>query len=236
MINTLVKILINKKLVIALSKLFLGIQVKGLENIKDLQGKALFVVNHNSFIDAFLLWAFIPEELCFTINPIVAKKWYVKPLLNIAKFFQIEPNNPMAVKSMIREVNNGHKIVIYPEGRVTSTGSMMKIYPGPAMIADKTDAQIVPIYIDGTQYTIFSYYRNKVKIRPSTKVTLNIFKPTKLNVDKELKGEERKKEITKQLFDIMTNAKYYSASDQKTLFESLIEAKNFVGRRFKIVE
>ena len=188
MINTLVKILINKKLVIALSKLFLGIQVKGLENIKDLQGKALFVVNHNSFIDAFLLWAFIPEELCFTINPIVAKKWYVKPLLNIAKFFQIEPNNPMAVKSMIREVNNGHKIVIYPEGRVTSTGSMMKIYPGPAMIADKTDAQIVPIYIDGTQYTIFSYYRNKVKIRPSTKVTLNIFKPTKLNVDKELKG------------------------------------------------
>ena len=54
MINTLVKILINKKLVIALSKLFLGIQVKGLENIKDLQGKALFVVNHNSFIDAGL--------------------------------------------------------------------------------------------------------------------------------------------------------------------------------------
>ena len=193
MINTLVKILFNKKLIIALSKFFLRVQVKGLENIKDLQGKVLFVANHNSFIDAILLWAFIPEKLCFTINPIIAKKWYVKPLLNIAKFFQIEPNNPMAVKSMIREINNGHKIVIYPEGRVTSTGSMMKIYPGPAMIAD-------------------------------------------LNIDKELKGEERKKEITKQLFDIMTNAKYYSATDDKTLFESLIEAKNFVGRRMKIVE
>ena len=236
MMNTLVKILFNKKLIVALAKFFLRVQVKGLDNIKDLQGKVLFVANHNSFIDALLLWAFIPEELCFTINPIVAKKWYVKPLLNIAKFFQIEPNNPMAVKSMIREVNNGHKIVIYPEGRVTSTGSMMKIYPGPAMIADKTNAQIVPVYIDGTQYTIFSYYRNKVKIKPRTKVVLNIFKPTKLNIDKDLKGEDRKKEITKQLFDIMTNAKYYSASDDKTLFESLIEAKNFAGRRFKVVE
>ena len=112
MINTLVKILINKKLVIALSKLFLGIQVKGLENIKDLQGKALFVVNHNSFIDAFLLWAFIPEELCFTINPIIAKKWYIRPLLNIAKFFQIDSSNPMALKSIIDEVKKGQKIVI----------------------------------------------------------------------------------------------------------------------------
>jgi acyl-[acyl-carrier-protein]-phospholipid O-acyltransferase/long-chain-fatty-acid--[acyl-carrier-protein] ligase len=234
--NTILKVLFNKKLMVALAKLFLRVQVKGIENIKGLKGKVLFVANHNSFLDTFLLWAFIPENLCFTINPIVAKKWYIKPLLNVAKFFQIEPNNPMAVKSIIREINNGHKIVIYPEGRVTATGSMMKIYPGPAMIADKTNAQIVPVYIDGTQYSIFSYYRNKVNIKPRVKVVLTIFKPTKLNTDKNLKGEERKKEITKQLFDIMTNARYFSLSDQKTLFESLIETKNFVGRRTKIVE
>ncbi len=236
MTNTILKVLLNKKLITTLAKIFLKVQIKGIENIKGLKGKVLFVANHNSFLDTFLLWAFIPENLCFTINPIVAKKWYIKPLLNVAKFFQIEPNNPMAVKSIIREINNGHKIVIYPEGRVTATGSMMKIYPGSAMIADKTNAQIVPIYIDGTQYSIFSYYRNKANIKPSVKVVLNIFKPAKLNTAKNLKGEERKKEITKQLFDIMTNARYFSLSDQKTLFESLIEAKNLVGRRTKIVE
>ena len=236
MINSIIKILLNKKLITFLSKVFLKVQVKGLENIKDLQDKVLFIANHNSFIDTFLLWVFIPENLCFTINPIVAKKWYVKPLLNITKFFKIEPNNSMAVKSIIKEINKGHKLVIYPEGRVTSTGNMMKIYPGPAMIADKTDAYIVPIYIDGTQYTIFSYYRNKIKIKPRIKIVINIFKPTKLNVDENLKGKERKKEITKQLFDIMTNAKFFSLRDKKTLFESLIEAKNFVGRRTKIIE
>ena len=210
MINSIIRILLNKNLIITLLKIFLRVQVKGLDNIKNLQDKVLFIANHNSFIDTFLLWAFIPENLCFTINPIVAKKWYVKPLLNITKFFKIEPNNPMAVKSIIKEINKGHKLVIYPEGRVTSTGNMMKIYPGPAMIADKTDAYIVPIYIDGTQYTIFSYYRNKIKIKPRIKIVINIFKPTKLNVDENLKGKERKKEITKQLFDIMTNAKFFS--------------------------
>ena len=236
MINSIIRILLNKNLIITLLKIFLRVQVKGLDNIKNLQDKVLFIANHNSFIDTFLLWAFIPENLCFTINPIVAKKWYVKPLLNITKFFKIEPNNPMAVKSIIKEINKGHKLVIYPEGRVTSTGNMMKIYPGPAMIADKTNAYIVPIYIDGTQYTIFSYYRNKIKIKPKINIILNIFKPTKLNVDENLKGKERKKEITKQIFDIMTNANFFSLSDKKTLFESLIEAKNFVGRRTKIIE
>ncbi|WP_413854488.1 1-acyl-sn-glycerol-3-phosphate acyltransferase, partial [Candidatus Ruminimicrobium bovinum] len=188
MINAIIKVLLNKKLIVALSKLFLRVQVKGLDEIKNLQGKVLFIANHNSFIDTFLLWAFIPENLCFTINPIIAKKWYIKPLLNITKFFKIEPNKPMAVKSIIKEINSGQKLVIYPEGRVTSTGNMMKIYPGPAVIADKTDAYIVPIHIDGTQYTTFSYYGNKVKIKPKIKVVVNIFKPTKLNVDENLKG------------------------------------------------
>ena len=232
----IIKLLFNKRVVAPLLKLFFSIQVNGLENIKDLKGNVLFIANHNSFIDAVLIWAFVPENLCFTINPIIARKWYVKSIMNIAKFFQIEPNNPMAVKSIINEVKKGNKVVIYPEGRVSTTGSMMKIYPGPAMIADRTNASIIPIYIEGTQYTMFSYFGSKFRVRPRAKVSLNVFKPTKLNVPKELKGEERKKEITKQLFDIMTDAKYYSLRYDKTIFDSLIDAKNFVGRRKKIVE
>lgn len=234
--KTLIKIILNKQIVKTILKIFFSIQVKGVENIKNLQGKTLFVANHNSFIDALLLWAFIPEELCFTINPIVAKKWYVKPLLNLAKFFQIEPNNPMAVKSMIREINNGHKIVIYPEGRVTTTGLMMKIYPGPGMIADKTNAQIVPIYIEGSQYTIFSSTKIKFRLRSRIKISINIFAPKKLNIADNVKGEDRKREIIKQLYDIMTTAKYLSLPNDRPLFEYLIEAINSFGRRREIIE
>jgi len=234
--NKMLKFILNKKFMAFILKYFFKVNVVGLENIKNLKGNVLFVANHNSFFDAVLIWAFIPEDLCFTINPIIAKKWYIKPFLNLAKFFQIEPNNPMAVKSIISEVEKGNKVVIYPEGRISTTGNMMKIYPGPAMIADKTDASIVPIYIDGTQYKIFSPFGKQFKVKPKKQVSINIFAPTKLKVDSSLTGEERKKEITKQIFDIMTNAKYYSARSDKTLFESLIEAKNFVGRRKKIIE
>lgn len=232
--KTFVKIIFNKSFARTILKLFFSIEVKGLENIKNLQHKVLFVANHNSFIDALLLWAFIPEELCFTINPIVAKKWYVRPLLNLAKFFQIEPNNPMAVKSMIREINKGHKVVIYPEGRVTTTGKMMKIYPGPGMIAERTGAHIVPVYIEGSQYTIFSSYA--VKLRTRVKISINIFPAKKINISDDIKGEDRKKEITKQLFDIMTTAKYLSLSNDKPLFEYFIKAIKFFGRKREIIE
>ena len=234
--NKILKFILNKNFVALILKYIFKVKVNGLENIKDLQGNVVFIANHNSFLDPVLIWAFISDDLCFTINPIIAKKWYIKPFLNLAKFFQIEPNSPMAVKSIISEVEKGSKVVIYPEGRISTTGNMMKIYPGPAMIADKTDASIVPIYIDGTEYKILSPSGKQFKVKPKKQISLNIFKPTKLNVDSSLKGEERKKEITKQLFDIMTDAKYYSAKSDKTLFESLIEAKKSLGRRKKIIE
>lgn len=234
--SQIIRFIFNKKFVRTILKLFFSIQVKGIENIKNLQGNVLFIANHNSFLDAFLLWAFIPENLCFTINPLVAKKWYVKPFLHLAKFFQIEPNNPMTVKSIIREVKNGHKIVIYPEGRVTTTGTMMKIYPGPGMIADKTNAQIVPVYIEGSQYTIFSASMIKIRLRTRVKITVNIFPATKLNIPDMVTGEDRKKQITKQLFDIMTNAKYLSLPNDRPLFEYFIESVSFFGRRKEIIE
>ena len=47
------------------------------------------------------------------------------------------------IKSIIEEVKSGKRVVIFPEGRITTTGALMKIYPGPAMIADKSDAQLI---------------------------------------------------------------------------------------------
>ncbi len=232
----IINLLFNRTIVSSMINRFIGVKVNGLENLKDLEGNVLFIANHNSFLDAVLIWAFIPEKLCFTISPLVAKKWWVKPFLHLAKFFPVDSTKPMAVKSIIEEVRKGSRVVIYPEGRITTTGKIMKIYPGPAIIADRSNAKIVPIYIEGSQYSFFSHFGSKFKVRPKSKITVNVFPPAKFKIPDSLRGEPRKKAITRELYDIMTNAKYFSAPLKQTIFDSLIDASKLIGRKKAVIE
>ena len=54
-------------------------------------------------------------------------------------------HTPIPIKELIGKINAGQPCVIFPEGRLSVTGALMKIYAGPAYIADRTGATIVPV-------------------------------------------------------------------------------------------
>ena len=62
------------------------------------------------------------------------------------KVFTIDPGSPMAIRAMVKAVRDGRRLAIFPEGRISLTGALMKIYDGPGMIADRADASIIPTY------------------------------------------------------------------------------------------
>lgn len=212
-----------------------GVKVNGLENWKNLQGNALIIANHTSFLDAVLLWVYIPGHLYFAIDTYVSQKWWVKPFLHLVKYFPIDPTNPMAVKSIIEEVKSGKRVVIFPEGRITTTGGLMKIYPGPAMIADKSNAQLLPICLEGSQYSLFSRFGTQLKTRPQSKITISIQAPKTLKIDETIKGKARRLAAARGLYDIMVNMKYEAGNVSETLFDSLIDAYKLVGRKKRII-
>lgn len=212
-----------------------GVKVNGLENWKNLQGNALIIANHTSFLDAVLLWVYIPGHLYFAIDTYVSQKWWVKPFLHLVKYFPIDPTNPMAVKSIIEEVKSGKRVVIFPEGRITTTGGLMKIYPGPAMIADKSNAQLLPICLEGSQYSLFSRFGTQLKTRPQSKITISIQAPKTLKIDESVKGKARRLAAARGLYDIMVNMKYEAGNASETLFDSLIDAYKLVGRKKRII-
>ena len=92
----------------------------------------------------------------FAVDAGIAQRWWIQPFLPFVRTMALDPLKPMALRTIINAVREGNMLVIFPEGRITVTGSLMKIYDGAAMIADKSDAMVVPVRIEGPEQTIFS--------------------------------------------------------------------------------
>src|SRR5690606_2504643 len=138
------------------------------------------------------------------VNSFIAEHWLFKRALSFVKYFALDPTNPMATKDVIHAIQQDEVCVIFPEGRITVTGSLMKIYEGPAMIADRSGAQILPIRIEGAQYSPFSRLKGKVRIRLFPKIIIHILPPRILDIEKEMMGRERRHAAGVRLYDVMS--------------------------------
>ncbi|MDD3922938.1 MAG: MFS transporter [Endomicrobiaceae bacterium] len=216
--------------------IFYTIDVRGIENFEKCKGGTLIIANHTSLLDGIILSTTLGEKVSFAINTDVSKKFWVKPFLKLIKYFPIDNSNVMVVKSIIDELKKGGIVAIFPEGRITTTGGLMKIYPGPAVVADKSNADILPVCIEGSQYSDFSYFGEKTKSRRQRKIRLTILPPRKLGVDSTLPDNQRRNVSVTKLYDIMCEMKYASSSINNTIFNSLIQTISLVGRNKEILD
>ena len=225
-----------KAFLISLLKLCYRVEVRGLENYAKAGKRAVVVVNHVSFLDAVLLAVFLPVKPMFAIDTRVAEKWWIKAFLRLVDVFPMDPTNPMATKSLIKAVREDRHCVIFPEGRLTVTGALMKVYEGPGMIADKSQAMLVPVRIDGMQYTPFSRLRGKVRIRWFPKVTITILPPQRFDIPANIVGRARRQLAGIKLYDIMSDMIFETCDRRQTLFEALLNARAVNGRKQLIAE
>lgn len=215
---------------------FYRVEVRGLENLEKAGKRVVVVANHISFLDPALLSVYLPRKLVFAINTQMSEVFWVKPFLSIVKAFPVDPNNAMAAKSLIATVKKNQVVAIFPEGRISTTGALMKIYEGPGMIADKSDANILPIRIDGPQFTHFSRLKNLPQVKLFTKVTITILPPVKLDAPDNMQNRVRRKYIGQKLYDIMSEMMFESSAYKKTLFQSLIDAGKVYGTNHQIIQ
>src|SRR5262245_20392273 len=229
-------VLLGRWLLRSVLLLAYGVRVTGLENYAQAGKRVLIVANHTSFLDAALLAVFLPDRLTFAINTEVSKRWWIQPLLKIVDAFPLDPTNPYSLKSLIRYIEQDKRAAIFPEGRITVTGSLMKIYPGPGLVADKSKAMVLPVRIDGAQYTPFSRLRGRVRLRLFPPITLTILAPRRLEIPASVRGRERRRVAGKLLADLMTEMMFATSNYQRTIFGALLDARRVHGGRHVIVE
>jgi acyl-[acyl-carrier-protein]-phospholipid O-acyltransferase / long-chain-fatty-acid--[acyl-carrier-protein] ligase len=212
-------------------------EVKGVENFAKAGPNPIVALNHVSFLDAAVALSLMDKEPVFAIDYQIAQRWWVKPFLKLTRAMPLDPSKPMATRTLINAVKAGDPLVIFPEGRITVTGSLMKVYDGVGLIADKSGAMVVPVRIDGLEATPFSRLsRRQVNRRWFPKVKITVLEPVKLAVADELKGRWRRQAAGAALYEIMSDLVFRTTSTDRTVFEAVVEAAGIHGWKRIAVE
>ena len=203
------------------------IDVRGIENLQQERAGAnpVIVINHVSFIDAMIAMSVMPNPPVFAIDRGIASRIWMRPFLTTLRALPLDPTSPLATRSLINCVRRGDPLVIFPEGRISVTGSLMKVYDGAALVADKTRAKIVPVRLEGPEASPFSKLtRAQVRRRWFPKIIVTIMPPLDLAIDPALAGRKRRRVAGAALYDIMSDVTFRTTATDMSLVDAIAAA------------
>ncbi len=137
-----------------LLKLFFNLRVYGRERLGT--GSYILSPNHCSFLDAFLLFAAVPQVLRSRLYFLGYNNYFEGQVVkNIAKFMHVVPVNSSrylipAMQASAYILNQGGILGIFPEGARSLTGELRPFKKGVATLAKEVGAPLVPVYIQGS--------------------------------------------------------------------------------------
>ena len=164
-----------------------GLRIIGEENLIT-EGPVLVASNHQSFLDPPLIGNLYKDEMVYLarktlfvgIGRWLYKKWNAIP---------VDQDRPdmASLKTIIRKLKEGHRVLVFPEGERTHTGKLGEAAPGIGLIAVKAGVPIQPVRISGAREAL---PRGSGRIR-FARITVSVGKPIILTSD-ELKDAGNK--------------------------------------------
>ena len=197
--------------------------------------RLVIVANHESFLDGLLLGLFLPVDPIFVVNTQIAQVSGFGFILSMVDHITVDPANPMATRQIIHLVESGRPVVIFPEGRITVTGSLMKVYEGSAFVAGKTGASVIPVRLDGPARSLFSRTSGLAPRGWFPKMRITILPSTNVPMPDLPHAKQRRRQMAESLRRIMQEM-LFATREPTTLFDTLLDASRIFGRRRRMVE
>ncbi|ABL00958.1 acyl-[ACP]--phospholipid O-acyltransferase [Pelobacter propionicus] len=153
-------------------RVFYRIRIHGADNLP-IEGPALLIPNHVTWVDALLLTATNQRRIRFVMQ----REIYDTPVLRVLfKLMGVIPVSSRDGKKELLEfirraraaLDDGYMVCIFAEGELTRTGMLREFRGGFERIVKDSGYPIIPVYIGGAWGSILSYAHGRLLSRPPT--------------------------------------------------------------------
>lgn len=139
-------------------------------------GPVILVSNHQSFLDPVIVGYGLDREVNYMArdslfrNPVFG--WFIRSV----NAFPIRRGEAdmRAIKETFRRLKDGKVVLMFPEATRTSNGKITPFKPGLALLAQKAQAAVVPVVIDGA---FEAWPRTSPIPKPFSPVSVSFGKP-----------------------------------------------------------
>ena len=134
------------------------------EEVLNTPGPVLLIPNHVSWLDWLYLLGCLDNDWKFVTSSTTAQlSWLHRTLMINDRTFPVDTASPYAARQMAEYLAKNGRLVLFAEGRLSRTGSLMKIYDGTGFLLRKTGAKIITCYLRGAN-------RQKLATHPGWKI------------------------------------------------------------------
>ncbi len=149
-----------------LTRTMYRIRTRGVGKVP-LNSPALLVCNHVSFLDPIIVGSSLPRPARFVMDHRIFKLPLANQFFKSVKAIPIAPAREdaamleAAYKRIALELDEGHLVVIYPEGGITYDGNIQPFKQGVERILARNPVPVYPMALRGVWGSWFSRYRGQ---------------------------------------------------------------------------
>jgi len=152
-----------------LARVFLRMEVRGLEHVERLERPFLICPNHQSYLDPLLVCSAYPPHILQHVFHVGASEYWSNVFTaQIARLINITPVDPdtnliRAMRAGAAGLRAGRILNIYPEGERSFDGLLHRFKRGAAILASELDVPIVPVALDGV-YKVWPRKSRRIRL------------------------------------------------------------------------
>jgi acyl-[acyl-carrier-protein]-phospholipid O-acyltransferase/long-chain-fatty-acid--[acyl-carrier-protein] ligase len=144
------------------------------EEVLRTPGPVLLLPNHVSWLDWLFIGVCVGPDWKFVVSSVSAQtSWLHRKIMLNRRTFPIDTNSPYAVKHMAEFLQGHGRLILFAEGRLSRTGTLMKLFDGTGFLLHKTDAKVITCYLRGAHRLPLSPNREIKKWFPQVSAHFN---------------------------------------------------------------